>query len=192
MQTLLIIGFEPFDNETINPSRKDGKRVTEIIGPWHMHKMQIPAVFSQAVLQVIRQGDTVQPDAILCLSQVGGRRFITPEMAGINLRNGTDNAGCAFQDGPVVPGGPDAYFTTLPVRQMEAAMKATDVAAAVSFSDGTYVCNDTLYTLLHHFHGTGVRVGFVHIPFLPQQAGEGVPSMMLEDMVKGLGAGICF
>ena len=39
---------------------------------------------------------------------------------------------------------------------------------------------------LHRYHGTPVRAGFIHVPFLPQQAKEGVPSMALEEIVKAL------
>ena len=57
---------------------------------------------------------------------------------------------------------------------------------SVSYSAGAFVCNDTMYAVLHRYHGTPVRAGFIHVPFLPQQAKEGVPSMALEEIVKAL------
>jgi pyroglutamyl-peptidase len=109
-------------------------------------------------------------------------------MVGINLRHAriADNAGNQPQDEPVAADGPAAYFATVPVRQMTQAMENAGIAAAVSYSAGTFVCNDTLYALLHHYSETPVRAGFVHVPFLPQQAKEGVPFMELEDIVRGL------
>ena len=69
-------------------------------------------------------------------------------------------------------------------------MQAAGVPCALSYSAGAFVCNDLLYTLLHHYDGTDTRVGFVHIPYLPEQAGEGVASLPLEDAVRGLTAAI--
>jgi len=83
----------------------------------------------------------------------------------------------------VLEGGPDAYFSTLPVRAMADAVAAAGIGADVSNTAGTFVCNDTLYGLLHLYAGTSVRVGFIHVPFLPQQ---GQPSMELEQISKGL------
>ena len=84
--------------------------------------------------------------------------------------------------------GPAAYFATVPVRKMAQAAEDAGIAAAVSYSAGTFVCNDTLYALLHHYADTQVQAGFVHVPFLPQQAKEGVPYMELESIVRGLRA----
>jgi pyroglutamyl-peptidase len=70
------------------------------------------------------------------------------------------------------------------------AIRAADLPAALSYSAGAFVCNDLLYSLLHHFRNTDLPIGFIHVPFLPEQAGEGVPSMTLEDIVKALCAAI--
>ena len=45
---------------------------------------------------------------------------MTPKYVGINLRHAriADNLGNQPQDEPVVPGGPTAYFATVPVRAM--------------------------------------------------------------------------
>ena len=52
---------------------------------------------------------------------------------------------------------------------------------------GVYVCNDLFYALLHHFRGAPVRVGFIHVPFLPQQ---GEPSLPQHETVAALTAAI--
>ena len=67
-------------------------------------------------------------------------------------------------------------------------MKERGIPCALSYTAGTFVCNDLLYTLLHHYRDTDVKVGFVHIPYLPEQAGEGVPSMELHTVVEALTA----
>ena len=109
-------------------------------------------------------------------------------MIGINLREARipDNDGNQPINQPIVPDGPAAYFTTLPVREMVAAMQMNDIPCGLSYSAGVFVCNDVLYSLLHHYRDTTIRTGFIHVPFLPEQAKDGQPSMPLEEIVRGL------
>ena len=188
MKKLLITGFDPFGGENINPAWEAVKRLPDTVGDWKLTKLEIPTVYGVAAEKVLVQANDLQPDVILCIGQAGGRKAITPEMVGINLRHAriADNAGNQPQDEPVAANGPAAYFATVPVRRMTQAIEDAGLPAAVSYSAGTFVCNDTLYALLHHYAGTPVRAGFVHVPFLPEQAREGVPSMALEDIVRGL------
>ena len=192
MKRLLITGFDPFGGETINPSWEAVRLLPNRIGPWQIQKLQIPTVFEKASQQVLKQADAYAPDAILCIGQAGGRRGLTPEVVAINLReaNIPDNAGNQPTSAPVVSDGPAAYFSTVPVRAMVSAIQQLDLPASLSYSAGAFVCNDVLYTLLHHYAGTEVKVGFIHVPFLPEQAKENVPSLPLEQIVQGLQAAI--
>lgn len=192
MPRLLITGFDPFGGESINPAWEAVSRLPDQIGAWDVTRLQIPTVFGKASETVLAHAQTLLPDAILCVGQAGGRKAVTPEMVGINLRHASipDNEGNQPQDQPVAQGGPAAYFTTLPVRKMVEKIQEAGIEASVSYSAGAFVCNDTLYALLHHFEGTAVRAGFIHVPFLPQQAKEGVPSMELDAIVRALEAAI--
>jgi pyroglutamyl-peptidase len=89
-----------------------------------------------------------------------------------------------------VPDGPAAYFSTLPVDDIVESVNKAGVPSFKSYSAGAFVCNDLLYSLLHRFDGTDKKIGFIHVPFLPEQAGEGVPSMTLDDIVSALEAAI--
>lgn len=189
---LLITGFDPFNGEKVNPSWEAVKGLPELIGDWALTKLEVPTVYGLAAGRALEKAEEVCPDAILCVGQAGGRGAVTPEVVAINLREAAiaDNAGRLIQNQPVVPGGETAYFATLPVREMVAAIKAKGLPAALSYSAGAFVCNDLLYTLLRHYAGSGVRVGFVHVPYLPSQAGEGVPSLGLEKITQALAAAI--
>ena len=70
---------------------------------------------------------------------------------------------------------------------MACAISSAGLPANVSNTAGTFVCNDTLYTLLHHFSGTPVRIGFIHVPYLPEQ---GTPNLPLEQIVQALTAAV--
>lgn len=189
---LLVTGFDPFGGETRNPAREAVLALPDRIGGWELTKLEVPTVFGLAADTVLQAAEDLVPDAILCVGQAGGRAAITPEMVAINLRDASipDNAGNRPVNVPVAEDGPAAYFTTLPVHAMTAAIRDAGIPGALSYSAGVFVCNDLLYTLLHRYHDTAVRVGFIHIPYLPEQARAGVPSLPLEKAVRGLTAAI--
>ena len=188
-QTLLITGFDPFGGETINPAWEAVKLLPEQIGNFRIHKLQIPTVFGLAAETVLKTAETIHPDVILCVGQAGGRAAVTPERVAINLRDAriADNQGNQPTEIPIVPDGPAASFSTVPVAQMAQAIRDVGLPGQVSNTAGTFVCNDTLYTLLHRYAGTNVKAGFIHVPYLPQQ---GTPSLALEQTVAALTAAI--
>lgn len=189
MKTLLITGFDPFDGATINPSWEAVKLLPERIGDYEIHKLQIPTVFTLAPRTVLEKAEALRPDVIISVGQAGGRAAVTPERIGINIRDARicDNAGISPKEEPIAPDGPDGLFTTLPIKAMIEAIQAAGLPAAISNTAGTFVCNDVLYSLLHRYHGTGVRCGFIHVPYLPEQ---GTPSLTLEQTVQALTAAV--
>ncbi len=191
-QRLLITGFEPFGRETINPSWEAVKRLEDAIGDWKLKKLQVPTVFGAAAEVVLQAAEAYAPDVILSVGQAGGRCAVTPEWVALNLREASmaDNVGYMPQEEPVVTGGPAAYFSTLPCRRMVEAVKACDIPCALSYTAGTYVCNDLFYTLRHHYEGSATRVGFLHVPYLPGQAGGRAPSLPLSVIVQALRAAV--
>jgi pyroglutamyl-peptidase len=192
MKQLLITGFDPFGGASVNPAREAVMALPDTVGDYALTKLEIPTVFGLAAETVLQAAEILCPDVILCVGQAGGRAAITPEVVAINLREASipDNAGNQPKNMPVVENAPAAHFSTLPVRAMAEGVKAAGIPCSLSYSAGVFVYNDLLYTLLHHYDGTDTRVGFVHIPYLPEQAGEGVASLPLEDAVRGLTAAI--
>ena len=189
MKKLLITGFDPFGGESVNPSWEAVKLLPDRIGAYELHKLQIPTVFGVAAQRVLQKAAQVNPDVILCIGQAGGRAAVTPERIGINVRSAriADNAGNQPQEEPIVPNGPDGLFATVPVVKMVQAIQNAGLPGAVSNTAGAFVCNDTLYTLLHHYAGTSVRAGFIHVPYIPEQ---GTPNLPLEQIVQALTAAV--
>lgn len=190
MKKLLITGFDPFGGQRINPAREAVMKLPDEIGDWVLIRAEIPTVFGLAAQTVLQLAERESPDAILCIGLAGGRAAVTPEVYGVNFRHArrADNAGQMPCCVPIITGAPASYQATLPVRDMVSAARAVGVPCELSYSAGRFVCNDLLYTLLHHFRDTDVKVGFVHIPYLPEQAGEGTASLPLEDSVRALHA----
>ena len=191
MKHLLITGFDPFGGATVNPSWEAVSRLPDAVGHYRLTKLQIPTVFGLAadtVLAAAQDG----PDMILCVGQAGGRDAVTPERIAVNMASASipDNAGNQPVEAPILPGGPDGIFSTVPVAAMAAAITAAGLPGKISNTAGTFVCNDTLYRLLTHYAGTGTRVGFIHVPLLPHQAENGEPSMELAAVIAALTAAI--
>ena len=187
MKKLLITGFQPFGGEKINPSWEAVKLLPEEIGDHSLAKLEIPVVFEKAAKTVIQAAEEISADAVICVGQAGGRTGITPEMVAVNLRFASipDNEGNQPKDVPVAEDGPAAYFSTLPVRKMTAAILEEGITSSVSYSAGTYVCNDVIYSVLHHFEGTETKACFIHVPYIPEQTAD-KPSMKLETIAKAL------
>lgn len=192
MKHLLITGFDPFGGESVNPAWEAVRRLPDTVGDYRLTRIQIPTRFALAAETVLAAAEADNPDVILCVGQAGGRSAVTPERIAINLNDARipDNGGYQPTEQPIDPDGPDGIFATVPVSAMARAIRDAGISGQVSLSAGAFVCNDTLYRLLRHYEGTDTRVGFIHVPFLPEQAKEGIPSMTLDQIIAGLTAAI--
>ncbi|HFZ1898106.1 TPA: pyroglutamyl-peptidase I [Serratia marcescens] len=192
MQKVLITGFEPFGGERLNPSWEVVKQLNdmELVGT-RIVARQLPCVFGAALEALNAAIDEVQPLMVLAVGQAGGRTDITIERVAINVDDARipDNQGQQPVDEPIVAGGPAAYFSTLPIKAMVSSMREAGLPASVSQTAGTYVCNHVMYGLLHRLSGQReVKGGFIHIPYLPEQAAAhpGAPSMAASTVLFAL------
>ncbi len=185
---LLVTGFEPFGNSQTNPSEQVVKALEARDLPGIELITAILPVDAQRGPQALSgRLESIQPQAVICLGEARRRAAVSFERVAVNLLDFTipDNAGAQLIDQPVVPGGPAAYFSTLPLRKMLTAVMRVGVPAELSLSAGSYLCNQVMYTLLHHLavNRAAVPAGFIHLPALPEQAaGQNliIPTMSLE------------
>ena len=188
MTKVLLTGFEPFGTATSNPS---GEIVKQISGD-NIVTAILPVTYAQSAERLLSLINQHNPDVVLCLGQAEGRTQITPEKVAINLDDARlpDNAGVQRSDVKILDDGPDAYFTSLPIKEMVDAAKAAGVPASVSLSAGAFLCNHVFYVAQNNFAGTKVRSGFVHVPLMDSQAPEfpGLATMPLDQMVKAVRA----
>lgn len=186
---MLLTGFEPFAGDTVNPS---GDAVRVVADRWTGSERLVadvlPVTFEGAIARMAALLDEHRPDVVVATGLAGGRHAVTPERVAVNLADAwlPDNAGARPQDAPVVEGGPAAYFATLPVKAIRAAIGGADIPASVSHTAGTFVCNATMYAALHATAGTSVRAGFVHVPWAAETAPEGMPSLPFDEIVDAL------
>ena len=198
MTTVLLTGFEAFGHTPINPAEQvakalddrsiDGSKITSRI---------VPNVFFKAIEFVRAAIEDIRPGVVVMMGEFGGRAVITVERIAHNLNDSTryrlaDNDGCALQGQPTVPGGPVAYYSTLPIRAMVKAMRQAGIPSDISDTPGTFCCNHLMYGILHHIatEDLQIRAGWIHLPYLPSTAALeeniGAPSMSVETSTEGV------
>ena len=187
--TVLLTGFDAFGGQTINPSWLVAQALNgEILHNHTVVAAQLPTRFDDSYTQLAALLAQYKPALVLCLGLAGGRAAISLERVAINIQDAriADNNGTQPIDVPVVESGPAAYFSTLPIKAMLQALTAAAIAAEVSQTAGTFVCNHVFYTLMHlleQHSNSNARGGFVHVPYLQ---GQGLPCMTLDNMTRGI------
>ncbi len=188
---VLLTGFTPFAGETINPSWRavrlldgrtiEGHRVTVA---------ELPCEFEASLPTLKSALRETEPRVVIATGVAGGREGISLERVAINVVDARipDNAGAQPIDVPVIRSGPAAYFSTLPLKASLQALCNADIPAHVSQTAGTYVCNQVFYGLMHALRRRKhTPAGFVHVPWLPDQAkAHQQPGMPLEQMAHAL------
>ncbi len=193
---ILVTGFDPFGGEEVNPAIETVKRLPDTIGGAKIIKLEIPTVCHQSLRVIDEAIAGYDPDVVLSVGQAGGRPDITVERVGINVDDCRipDNAGNQIVDEPIYADGPAAYFVTVPIKAMVQRIRERNIPASVSNTAGTFVCNHVTYGVCHLLavKYPGKRSGFIHIPFLPQQAVDkkNMPSMPQDMMVEAITAAI--
>jgi pyroglutamyl-peptidase len=184
---VLLTGFEPFGGYPINPSQLLIEALPDHYLGMALVKQILPVDHQQGPQKMLALLRAHQPDAVIAFGLASGRAQISLERVALNLLDFSiaDNAGVIVENQPIVPGGPAAYFSTLPLLAMLAALKAEGISAELSLSAGAYLCNQVFYTLMHEIISQDLNTpaGFVHLPDLPEQSAQAsipIPSMSLE------------
>jgi pyroglutamyl-peptidase len=193
---VLLSGFEPFGGSKVNPSELVVHRLAERgVEGVALVTVILPVERFAGPDTLIRTYISSQPDVVICLGEAGNCTAVTIERVAINLLDFaiSDNGGHLVTDKPIYSDGPPAYFATLPVREMVNTVNERGIPAQISYSAGTFLCNQVMYEILHYLHKHQLQkpAGFIHLPQLPEQvAGKSSPrpSMSLEMMVEGVTA----
>ncbi|MGG1592388.1 pyroglutamyl-peptidase I [Terribacillus saccharophilus] len=165
---ILLTGFEAFLGMKSNPTEVivrnlDGETINgnKIIGK------VLPVDFTKTSSVILEHVEEHQPSVVISLGLAAGRNRITPERIAINCMDGeADNAGNQYDGQKILEDAPDAYFSTLPIKNMVAKLQEQNLPAKISNTAGTYLCNQTMYTVRHHIETNKLNMiaGFVHIP----------------------------
>ncbi len=188
----LVTGFDPFGGDSVNPSSLAVSKLKKRYGSLQVHTAELPTSYAKSAGVLRAAIEKIRPDIVLCVGQAGGRTELSLERVAINVQDARirDNDGKQPIDKPVVAEGPTAHFATLPIKACVAGMRKAGLPAGVSNSAGTFVCNHIFYALMDiaAAHPIPMRGGFLHIPYVPEQAARlgGAPSMAIDDIVRGI------
>jgi pyroglutamyl-peptidase len=192
MSTVLVTGFGAFGEETSNPSgalaeRLDGSRAGEA----QIAGRVLPVATGRVEAELAAAIASTRPDIVIATGVAPGRAAPALERVAINVRDFpvADIDGACPVDEPVVPAGPDAYLSTLPVKSVLSAWQAAGLPGYVSNTAGTYVCNQVFYLARHLTRANATRCGLVHLPVVPERAARDtvpLPSLPLDMLERAV------
>lgn len=191
-KTVLITGFTPFGGEKINPSWQAVKNLPDIIDGAMVIKKQLPVSFNRSTEKLDSLIKQYNPDIIINVGEAGGRTGVSLERVAINVDDARipDNDNNQPKDKKISEDGKNAYFTKLPIYQIENSVKKQGVPVYISNTAGTFVCNHVMYHLLQLLDEKYPKKigGFIHVPYAPSQVVDksDTPSMSTSDATQAL------
>ena len=191
---IVVTGFESFGAHGANPTEGLAKALDgRDLGGARVRSAVLPVHHADAAPVVAALVAETEPIAVVHTGLAAGRARVALERVAVNVMDyeQPDNAGFRAAGEPCVPGGPAAYFATLPLSAILEALTLEGIPAYVSNTAGTYLCNQTLYGTLHAARARArpPRVGFIHVPLLPAMvAATGLeqPSMDFPLMLRAV------
>lgn len=185
MKKILVTGFEPFNGMDMNSSSMVLNKIKCENRNAVIVKMLLPVLYEKAFDMLRQRADEMKPDCIICMGQAGGRKKIIIERIAVNINSSAaaDNDGIIKTDELIAPKGPDAFFTSLPYERM---LSAGGQDVSLSYSAGTYICNDILYRLMKYIKSEDLNMtgGFLHLPFT-EHFGK-MPYIELKNQIKAV------
>lgn len=194
-KNVLILGFEPFADERVNPSDMVARSLEGRLIAGRSVSVRILPVETRTLRERIEAAlNECDPDFAIAMMQSGGRTSLALERVAVNVLDfeHPDSVGVMRKADAVVRGGAEARLSNLPFDQIIEAWHANGVPGYVSNSAGTFIGNQALYEILALTESSSppILAGLVHLPFLPVQAigigSDTTPSTSLEVMKKGL------
>lgn len=189
-RVILLTGFEPFGEVAVNPSGQVARALDGAsIGGARVIGMELPCRFGVALDLLGEALRRHRPEVVVVLGVAVDRDAITPERIAVNLDDArlADNAGLRPVGSVIVPNGPAAYWSRLPVKAMVRDMVRAGIPASLSMTAGTYVCNHVFYGLMHTVRRrSGVRAGFIHVPGLTNGVAPDRPGWTQGEIERGV------
>jgi pyroglutamyl-peptidase len=164
---ILVTGFKPFLGHDQNPSERLSVNLAEVYS--QVESLILPTEFGRA-FEILSQHLSLNSyNYILLLGQAAGRHRISIEKIALNWveTSNRDEAGVKPAIGPLVAGADLALMTRFPVDDIYQKMIALQMPVHISFSAGTYVCNEVYYRAIERYSES--KIVFLHVPLLPEQ-----------------------
>lgn len=156
---ILITGFEPFNNNQINPSMLVLEKLKN-----KYNTCLLPVSYKNTPLILANKIDEIKPDLIILLGLADNRTNISLELIGINYigANIPDNDNLLIKGQIYHPNLPDGLITNIDINNLITILENNNIKANLSLSAGTYLCNLAYFTALNYTKNSL----FIHLPNL--------------------------
>lgn len=165
---IIVTGFGSFLSNETNPTEEIINKLPKTIEGNEIYTVLLPVVFDECFAVLKPEIDKVKPDVIILLGLAANRDAITPERVAINMKDskGPDNNGYIPVDEIISKEGKDAYFSSLPIRDIVTNLTALGIPSKISNTAGLYVCNNIMYHVLEYIdhNELDIKAGFIHVP----------------------------
>ena len=164
---ILVTGFKPFLGEALNPSEILSQDLQKHFS--EVRSLILPVEFENAFLKLEEHLKIYQYSYVILLGQASGRSKIGFEKIGLNWQQSehADEKGYKPTTGEIHLGEVLALMSQFDVDSAVQSLKQDKKPVEVSFSAGTYVCNDLYYRALKQFNES--KIVFVHVPMIKEQ-----------------------
>lgn len=170
MSVILLTGFEPWHDFSVNSSWETVQRLERHqVAGFTIATRRLPVSFGEVGEALQQACDQVQPDICIGFGMEPRGTEIRLERVAVNFTHTADypdNAGATMREGRVVPDGPAAYFTQLPLAQIQGALERAQLPVRESLTAGAFLCNACFYRTMHLVSEERPEMvgGFVHVP----------------------------
>jgi len=188
---IMVTGFGHFLNNDANPTKEILGLLPKSIYGHELIKVELPVIYDECFTTLKTFVGRHKPQILIMLGLAGGRTAITLERIAVNLKDTmvADNVGNIPHDEAIIKDGDIAYFSRLPLREIEARLREKNIPVMISNTAGLYVCNNIFYHVMHYIdkHNLPTITGFIHVPFMDgQEKPEGAFSMPLNQMLEAV------
>src|SRR5262245_26005609 len=184
---VVLTGFDSFSGVETNPSQLIAEHFARLREPGLVAEV-LPTQYEAASLRIRALVREHRPDVVLSLGVAQTRTAVSLERVALNLDDcdTPDNAGVVTSGRLIDPAAPLAYFSTLPLDSLLAALKLAAIPTAISNHAGTFVCNRVFFSARHEIEVVGLRArcGFVHVPAVADEARPDRPGLPLAAMLR--------
>lgn len=194
--SILLTGFNRFGNLDANPSQEIVDRLAQRARRGKATNLRaevLPTEYQAAGARMRALIRSERPAVVVSLGLAAGAESIRLERVALNLDDSPspDNTGVIATGQLIVPEGPVAYRSTLPLEELEQALRARDIPVRISNYAGAFVCNHVFYVARHEIEQLGLdaRCGFIHLPLMAEQLGTaeaGLPSLPLAVLIEAV------
>lgn len=164
---ILVSGFKPFLGESVNPSEILANELSGLFK--NVESVILPVEFERSFQILEKSVDQIRPDYLIMTGQAAGRKNVCFEKIGLNWiqSQNQDEVGTLPRAGRILPHVDLALMTSFPIEKIFFELKKELLPVEISFSAGTFVCNELYFRVLNKFQF--LKSVFVHLPLLPEQ-----------------------